>query len=885
MERRNFLKTAGLFSAGIYASKLPVIAGPFGASLNTGEIPVNKKLDPAWVKSLFNRGSATVYHASKDELKFIGMPVGGMHTGTLYLGGDGRLWLWDIFNDNREGIEPKTVPWETELHVGKKIRSRDGAAYVSPATNIRPVEQGFAFRITTPTGTYFKKMVAEDWSDIAFEATYPMATVRYIDKNLPVEITAEIYSPFIPLNENDSGLPATIYQFKIKNTGKQDVHVNVVGWLENKTCIQLNESSASRKNQVVNKDGFSCLQYSIESAATDLSERNDFGTMSLACRQTDAKLLPQIKWPVTTDIFQQTETQTASTSVQEKLIGAVHHRMNIISGEEKSADFYLTWHFPNLEFKEIPDKKRFYSTRFKDAPAVAGYVHQQFNYLSSQSRLWKNTWYDSTLPWWFLERTLLNISCLATTTAHRMASGRYYAWEGIGCCPGTCTHVWQYAQAPGRLFPAMERDVRERIDLGLSYQPDGSMWYRCEADRRPAVDGQAGTILRFYREHQMSANNDFLKRNWLKIKQTTSFLISLDKNGDGMEDTPVENTLDAMWGGEISWIVGLCIAAVRAGAEMADEMGDTSFKEICIKYVEAGTRNMEKHLFNGEYFIHRPDAITGRQKIGSYNTCHIDQVYGQSWAHQVGLGQILNKEMTSKALQSLWKYNFTPDVGPYIKDHLGGRPYALAGEGGMIMNSNPKNESKPYGDEVTWQMGYFHECMSGFEHQVAAHMMAEGMTEESLVLTRMIHDRYHASKRNPFNEIECSDHYARAMASYGTFLTACGFEYHGPKGKMKFNPAFGADLFKAPFTVAEGWGTFEQQKENGKMNGSILMFSGKLELKQLSVHFEHPVKKFTAKLNGKKLSTKLTESGNEKSLHFENQITLDTNSKLEFDLI
>ena len=185
---------------------------------------------------------------------------------------------------------------------------------------------------------------------------------------------------------------------------------------------------------------------------------------------------------------------------------------------------------------------------------------------------------------------------------------------------------------------------------------------------------------------------------------------------------------------------------------------------------------MEKHLFNGEYFIHRPDAVTGRQKIGSYNTCHIDQVYGQSWAYQVGLGNILDKEMTSKALHALWKYNFTPDVGPYIKDHLGGRPYALAGEGGMIMNSNPKNEARPYGDEVTWQMGYFHECMSGFEHQVAAHMMAEGMVEESLILTRMIHDRYHASKRNPFNEIECSDHYARAMASYGTFLMACGFE-------------------------------------------------------------------------------------------------------------
>ena len=91
MERRNFLKTAGLFSAGIYTSRLPVIAGPFESALNPGEIPIDKKLDASWIKSLFNRGAVTQYHASKNELKFIGMPVGGIHTGTLYLGGDGRL--------------------------------------------------------------------------------------------------------------------------------------------------------------------------------------------------------------------------------------------------------------------------------------------------------------------------------------------------------------------------------------------------------------------------------------------------------------------------------------------------------------------------------------------------------------------------------------------------------------------------------------------------------------------------------------------------------------------------------------------------------------------------------------------------------------------------
>ena len=197
---------------------------------------------------------------------------------------------------------------------------------------------------------------------------------------------------------------------------------------------------------------------------------------------------------------------------------------------------------------------------------------------------------------------------------------------------------------------------------------------------------------------------------------------------------------------------------------------------------------MESELFNGEYFIHRPDPAVGKKEIGSFNTCHIDQVYGQCWAWQVNLGRILSKEKTMSALHALWKYNYMPDVGPYIKAHPGGRFYALAGEGGMIMNTNPSNDENPYGNAKAWQIGYFSECMSGFEHQVASHMMAEGMTEESLVLTRSIHDRYHAYKRNPFNEIECSDHYGRAMASYGTFISACGFTYHGPKGPYRFCP-------------------------------------------------------------------------------------------------
>lgn len=404
---------------------------------------------------------------------------------------------------------------------------------------------------------------------------------------------------------------------------------------------------------------------------------------------------------------------------------------------------------------------------------------------------------------------------------------------------------------------------------------------------RPAIDGQAGCVLRCYREHQMSADDAFLKRNWPNIKRAIEFILKQDKNKDGMEDTPMENTLDAIWDGEIAWIVGLCISSVKAGEEMAKEVGDVEFAKICANYVQQGSKNMDKYLFNGEYYIHRPDKEKGRAKLGSYNTCHIDQVYGQSWAYQVGLGRIQDQKKTLSALNALWKYNYTPDVGPYIEVNKGGRPYALPGEGGMVMNTNPKNEPRPYGDNVSWQLGYFHECMSGFEYQVAAHMIAEGLTDKGLVLVRSIHDRYNGAKRNPYNEIECSDHYARAMASYGAFITACGFEYHGPKGYMKFAPKWDQANFKAPFTAAEGWGTYTQQQTGEKMSCSIQPKYGKLQLKTFGV--EAPkgknYKSVNVNLNGTKIQASVKQNGRNVLILFDNRVIIPTGQLLEITLI
>jgi len=888
IKRRSFLKQTTILSAGFLASRMPVIAGPFAAGeLNGLQIPLDKKLDPDWIKSLYKRGTVTTYLKSKNELQYIGMPVGGINCGTMYLRGDGRLWLWDIFNKNQEGIEPKQVPWGSEAESGKKISSRDGSAYVAPAKDIYPLEQGFAVKIDYNGKSIIKKLEADDWDEIAFEATYPMATIRYIDKDVPVEILLQAYSPFIALDEENSGLPATIFSFQINNKSTDTVKISLMGWLENKAGIYSAKKEAQERfNTALSEKEFHGVEGSVRNkngSVTDIQQQSDHGTMCIASLNDAAKLTTNLSWPLSENPFDHFANNEAVKAIDEKLIGAVINQHQLLPGKNISSHFVISWFFPNLKLEGIEGEGRYYQNKFKSAAEVSRYIRQNYKKLSSQSKLWKDTWYNSTLPWWFLERTFMNISTLATTTSHRFNSGRFYGWEGVGCCPGTCTHVWQYAQAVGRIFPALERETREKIDLGLGFvKENGMIWFRAEADKRPAIDGQAGTILRIYREHQMSADDIFLKNNWTKIKKAIQFLIAQDKNKDGVEDTPMENTLDAVWDGEISWIVGLCIAAVKAGEMMADEMNDIAFAAVCKEYVEKGRKNMEEKLFNGEYFIHRPDAEKGRKNLGSYNTCHIDQVYGQSWAFQAGLGRILDEEKTKAALRSLWKYNFTPDVGPYIKKHTGGRPYALAGEGGMIMNTNPKNEAKPYGEDVTWQLGYFHECMSGFEHQVASHLMAENMTDEALVLTRSIHDRYHAYKRNPFNEIECSDHYARAMASYGTFITACGFEYHGPKGYIRLAPKWDKENFKAPFVTAKGWGSYSQKIQNSKQVHRFELKYGSLKLQKISLQTtaEQPAKKVTAFIGTQKIQLKHQQDENDILLEFIKPLTIQTNQTL-----
>jgi uncharacterized protein (DUF608 family) len=935
-------------------------------------IPADKNLAEDWVHNLFARGQSKVYRG--EELKCVGMPSGGICAGQLYLRGDGTLADWHIFNHEHftgygENCYRTYTPWA-------------------------PVNQGFGVWVKSPNGKpMYRNLDEAGFPGVEFTGEYPIGKVLYrrgANDPLPVEVTLEAFSPFIPLNAKESGLPATVLRFQVRNTTADAVDVWLIGWLQNVVCQKhAGKIRGQGRNAIVKSRGLTCLVLSAEDTAAPppatvekpevfadfesgtygswkatgaafgdkpaagtfphqqqvsgfggkylvnsyrgddkltgtltspeftvrrpyisfcigggnhpgkacinllvdgqivrtatgknneklewdywevselaskkarieiidqatgpwghiniddiqfadappaeikartLKDQADFGTLALCLLGDEAR------WQLdrTSGGFQPADELKGNhpaTSVTfplgEKRTGDLATRFSLPAGATKEVVFLVTWHFAGGEHG------RAYGRWFKDAVAVAEYVRDHFSRLSRLTRLFHDTYYHSTLPHWLLDRLIMPVSTLATDTCQWWRNGRFWAWEGVGCCEGTCTHVWNYAQAMAHLFPEFERSARTQQDLGPAFDPKtGRVGFRGEDPGSPyAADGQCGTVLKCYREHLLSKDDTFLKEHWPRIKKVMEYAIARDGNADGVLEDKQWNTFDLDFVGPNTFVGALYLAALEAAARMAELQGDRDFPAACRSIAAKGSRWSAEHLWNGEYFIQQ--IPTGASPKLQYGTgCLSDQLLGQNWANQLGLGYLYPPTQVRIALQSIYRYNWAPDVAAQSKAFPPGRWFARPKEAGLFVCTWPR------GDRMNEPVLYRDEVWTGSEYQVAAHLLYEGMVREGLSIIRGIHDRYDGRRHNPWNEVECGDHYARALASWGCLLALSGFEYDGPAGRLRFAPRFQPENFKAFFSAAEGWGTLTQQRTGGRQMNTVALAYGRIVLNELRV--------------------------------------------------
>ncbi|QDV40502.1 hypothetical protein Enr13x_03080 [Stieleria neptunia] len=583
-----------------------------------------------------------------------------------------------------------------------------------------------------------------------------------------------------------------------------------------------------------------------------LERATDFGAVALGMLGNETPDIVDIRRsePGTAGLFASRQSNAKQDEVyqrpfRERGFASLGRTLTLQPGEAQTVSFTLSWRFPNANYVTAFGRKpgardiNYYSTRWPTASDAAGAVAVRESELLQTTHSWVETWYDSTLPHWFLERTLISLNCMQTQVAERLAlqDGMYNLDEGVNCCPGNCTHVWHYAQGLARIFPVIERECRDKVEYGKGFRPnDGSINFRHSISTfNDAIDGQCGTILRVLRESQMTADHRFLESIWDRTRLSMEHVIrKWDPDGDGLLAGAQHNTLDEPWYGQVHWLINLYHAALKAAAVMARQMKQPAVAQRYERIVANGTPKMVDLLWNEQYghFIHKPGPGKDEQH-GSTNGCHIDQVLGEFWLWNVGLDRVLPQDKIRRALESLWTFNFSPNVGDFRNVMTDGRWYAVEGNAGLVMCSFPHGKVEPKSGKKNYA-GYLNECMTGFEWQVAAHMIWEGLVEKGLAIGKAIYDRYQPQDRNPYNEIECSDHYARAMASYSAFMAVCGYRYDGPEGKLAFGPRMQQDNFRAAFTTAEGWGRFQQTAGRGVQTGSIELRYGRLDLKELA---------------------------------------------------
>lgn len=497
-----------------------------------------------------------------------------------------------------------------------------------------------------------------------------------------------------------------------------------------------------------------------------------------------------------------------------------------------------------------------YSERFKSLNEVIGYWDANQAMLEKNSRLFSDAFYSSSLPAEVLEAVAANLTILKSPTVLRQWDGRFWAWEGcqdsFGSCHGSCTHVWNYAQALPHLFPSLERTLRE-TEFRVSQNTEGHQNFRVNLpisapphNFHAAADGQLGGIMKIYREWRISGDTQWMKDLFPAVKKSLDYCIrTWDPLHKGYLEEPHHNTYDIEFWGPDGMCTSFYLGALTAFIEMGKELKQPVKEYTAL--LSKGKKYMETALFDGEYFIQKiqweglqaPNPVDVMSFGGSYSEealkllkeegpkyqygtgCLSDGILGMWMASVCGLDEVLDNEKVRSHLVAVHKYNLKHDLVDHFNPQ---RPvYACGKDGGLLLCTWPK------GGMLSLPFVYSNEVWTGIEYQVASHLMMKGEVEKGLDIVRECRERYDGRVRNPFNEIECGHWYARAMASYGMLQGLTGVRYDAVDKTMYINSKIGD--FKSFISTDTGFGTIEWKAGKPVLN----VVYGNIDVKRYNV--------------------------------------------------
>ena len=827
---------------------------------------------------------------SKEQLKEVSFPVGGIGAGCIGISGEGRLIDWEIFNragkGRTNGFSHFSVRAEKEGNVvASKILTKDLTGQMLGDI----MWKGFGWGPTQSTFCSYPH-----FKECSLDGAFPAAEYTFRDPGFPAEVKLTAWSPFIPGRSDLASMPCAVFEMTLTNCSHETYNFTGIGMLTNPW------QGESSRNTFRRNGTLSELLLGNGRPKDDL----EYGELAISTDAPDVsyqEYLYRGKWRDAMEVYWhdlgqpgkfQNRNYPSQGSVQDSGFLAAHFTLN--PGECKTVRFLISWFIPNrrndwtapeqlqreMENSGITENrwKNYYAMLCGSALEAAEKIFSDYDNIRNGVFSFRNALHDSTIPAAALEGAAENLAVLISPTCLRLQDGTFWGWEGVGTvrgsCPGSCQHVWNYAQALPLLFPDLERSMRE-AQAKYNLDPRGGSHFRMQLPlgikaqndwHRPCVDGSFGEVMKTFREWKISGDTDWLRSMWPSVRAIMEFCWSAenpdrwDPEKSGMISGRQHHTLDMELFGPSGWLEGHYLGALKAASEMGRACGDTTFADECLAIFEKGKARTANELFNGKFFIQKVD-LSDRKAIEPVlnledtegwtlywdsehhqlkyqigEGCEIDSHLGAWYAKLYGIGELFDPAQLHSELKSLFEYNFKPSVREFCNPW---RSFAINDEGALLICTWPDAAKKPL-----IPLPYNSEAMTGFEWAAACNMVMNGLTEEGLTIAKAIRERYDGAKRNPWNEIECGSNYARSMASYAMLQAYSGFRYDMTRGMIGFAPIL-PGKFRTFWSLGTIWGTFETDGEESRLT----ILHGEAKFKAFQIHANR------VSLNGNKLNS------------------------------
>lgn len=736
-----------------------------------------------------------------DQLAF---PIGGIGAGMICLEGSGALSHVSIRNAPDIFNEPP-------MFAAIGIKGRPDKARVLEG----PVPDWKKFSVRNGgQGDIGRTWGLARFREARFLGRFPFGEVQLSDRDLALKTGIKGWSPFIPTDADNSSLPVGALEYTFQNTSARRMEY----------VFSFN-AGAFAPIKAMQKGFILSREYTPQSP----EEQCDLAFFTNEPAAVIDHCWFRGGWfdPLTMAWKHIQECKVGSVPPQANSGGAslfVPFALN--PGETRTIRVMIAWYSPNTKLQfgnkltdpadsttrdasgDLPSPyyKPWYSSKFKNIDQVAAWWSEHYDELQKKTTLFCNSFYRSTLPPEVMEAIGSNLSIFKSPTVMRQYDGRFWGWEGskdaVGSCAGSCTHVWNYAQALPHLFPGLERSMRE-TEFFESQNAAGHQQFRSALPIRPqahdfyaASDGQLGGIMKAYRDWRISGDSAWLRRLFPRVRISLDYCSrTWDPRHTGSLEEPHHNTYDIeFWGPDgmtTSCYLGALEAMIRMGEYLGVDVG--GYRALFTK----GKNLMEHDLYNGRYFVQKiqwtglnatdPVAVAQKSVDGNYspealqllqkegpkyqygNGCLSDGIVGDWLARVCGLPEPLDSLKIQSHLLSVYKFNLKKDLSAFSNPQRPG--YALGNEGGLLLCTWPE------GRQLSLPFVYSNEVWTGIEYQVASHLIFEGKVKEGLDIVRTCRSRYDGRIRNPFDEYEWGHFYARALASYALIEALTGVRY------------------------------------------------------------------------------------------------------------